>query len=629
SVVTMDAAGGDSTVSAAPIEVSWDVRPEADADATLPPAVPVALVAAPRRERPPLPRVALLLGSIAVVAGGALAAIAFLPHNGTAYVALNLAIAAGAVGMIAYAAWPQGRRALPSVLVAATIGALAFFSLRSMVTASFVHADDPKDMLIYTQTSPQLLQISKQIDQLASASGKGHALAIAVDSTDSFAWPWAWYLRDYTNVTYVDFTNGAPEGDFDVMLVNASNSSRVDDQLTQSASTQFATPIKYPHRWWFDETYKTAMDTGNGLCTDLAGKCGPFRAATWETLADGVFHGGWFTTWFDYWRDHDPHRANGSVDAYAYFPADFDTTTGMLTAKPVAVPKPGTDKDGRPAFGSIGSQPGQFRYPTDVDTDAQGNLYVIDKQAKRLSKFDSSGNFIASVDIRTDPTNFNEASEPWGVAVAPNGDVVVADTFGWRIKVFDAALKPLLTFGNAPAQGATPGPLDLFGPRAIAFDAQGNMWVTDTGDGRIQVYTLTGTYVRTIGSKGSAPGQFDEPVGISIASDGTVFVADMYNARVDVLNADGSFKSSFSVQGWGGQDVNDKPYVRALTDGSVALSLPSLNEVRIYSRAGQLQDTIAPADDPLNHPYGIAQTADGKLWIAEGGSGRLREFPIP
>ncbi|HXU24697.1 MAG TPA: hypothetical protein VN697_11780, partial [Tepidiformaceae bacterium] len=610
-------------------DISSDIRPETDASATVPPAAPLAVIPVSRPGRPPLSRVVLLLASVAAVAGGALAAIAFLPHSGTGYVVLNLLIAAGAILMIAYAAWPQGRRALPSVLVAVTIGALGFFSVRTMVTASFVHSDDPKDMLIYTQTSPQLLQISKQIDQLASATGKGHALAIAVDSTDSFAWPWAWYLRDYTNVTYVDFTNGAPQGDFDVMLVNASNSSRVDDQLTQSASTQFAAPIEYPHRWWFDETYKTAMDTGNGLCTDLAGKCGPFRMATWDTLADGLFHGGWFTTWFDYWRDHDPHRANGSVDAYAYFPADFDTKTGMLTAKPVAVPKPGTDKDGRAVFGSVGSQPGQFRYPTDVAADAQGNLYVIDKQAKRLSKFDSRGNFIASVDIRTDPTNFNEASEPWGVAVAPNGDIVVADTFGWRIKVFDPALKPLLTFGNAPAEGATPGPLDLFGPRAIAFDKQGNMWVTDTGDGRIQVYTLEGKYVRTVGSKGSAPGQFNEPVGISIASDGTVFVADMYNARVDVLNSDGTFKSSFPVQGWGGQDVNDKPYLEALADGRLAVSLPSLNQVRIYSRAGELQGTIAPADDPLSHPYGIAETADGKLWVAEGGAGRLREFAIP
>ena len=289
--------GYEPVAEAVPLAESTDadIRPETDAAATPPPVAPLAVIPAPNVGRPPLPRVVLLLASIAAVAGGALAAIAFLPHSGTGYIALNLAIAAGAILMIAYAAWPQGRRALPSVLVAVTIGALGFFSVRTMVTASFVHSDDPKDMLIYTQTSPQLLQISKQIDQLASATGKGHGLAIAVDSTDSFAWPWAWYLRDYTNVTYVDFTNGAPQGDFDVMLVNASNSSRVDDQLTQAASTQFAAPIEYPHRWWFDETYKTAMDTGNGLCTDLAGKCGPFRMATWDTLADGLFHGGWFT----------------------------------------------------------------------------------------------------------------------------------------------------------------------------------------------------------------------------------------------------------------------------------------------------------------------------------------------
>jgi len=618
-----------AAAAAPPAESKADPNSSVGSEIALEPAVPL------QRQREPdafpaVSKVVLLLGSIAVVAGGALGAIAFLPHSGAAFIALNAIIGAAALGIIAYAAWPYGRRALPAVLVATVIGALAFFSFRTMVMASFVRGDIPKDMLIYTQTSPQLANIAHEIDQLAAATGKGHQLTIAVDTTDSFAWPWAWYLRDYKAVSYVDFTSGIPQGSFDVMLVNASNAPRVNDQLAQSASTQYAAPIKYPHRWWFDETYKNAMSTSKGvLCTDLGGNCGPFRLATWKTIANGIAHKDWLGTWFDYWRDHDPHIPPGSVDAYAYFPAAYDVKTGMLSAKPLQAPKPGVDKAGRPMFGGIGPQPGQFFYPTDIDIDAQGNLYVIDKQTRRLSKFDSSGHFIASVDIRTDPKNPAEQSEPWGVAVAPNGDVVVADTFGWRIKVFDAALKPILTFGNAPTQGKPLGPLDLFGPRAVAFDANGNMWVTDTGDGRIQVFTLNGTFVRTIGSKGSAPGQFDEPVGISIASDGTVFVADMYNARVDILNADGSFRSSFPVEGWGGRDVNDKPYIRALTDGRIALSLPALNQVRIYTRSGQLQGTIAPADDPLSHPYGIAETSDGKLWIVEGGSGRVREFPIP
>ena len=84
-----------------------------------------------------------------------------------------------------------------------------------------------------------------------------------------------------------------------------------------------------------------------------------------------------------------------------------------------------------------------------------------------------------------------------------------------------------------------------------------------------------------------------------------------------------------AVPGWGGRDVADKPYLTVLHDGRVALSLPSLNEVRVYQPDGQLAATIKPDPEPLTAPYGIAETGDGKLWIVEGGSGRVRQFSLP
>ncbi|MEP6871360.1 MAG: flippase activity-associated protein Agl23 [Anaerolineaceae bacterium] len=579
--------------------------------------------------KPPLQRSLVTLLSIAAVAAGALAVIAFLP-GGTTYGAMRLVVALAAIGLIAYAAWPLGRTATATVLVVTAVGALSFFSMRTMLMASFGRGDDPKDLLIYTQSSGELAKIAVEIDQLAAATGKGYQLPIAVDSTDSFAWPWAWYLRDYKSVSYVDFTSGSPSGDFAVMLVSSANVSKVNDQLIAGADNRYGSPRKYPHRWWFDETYKEATNTGQGACLTKSGNCGPFRLATWQTIGEGLSSGGWLSIWAGYWRDHDPHRANGSTDAYAYFPANYDIAKAALSAKPIEPPKPGFDKAGRPTFGGVGTQPGQFFQPTDVETDAQGNLYVIDSKTKKLQKFDPNGILIASVDVRANPSDSADSSEPWGLAVQPGtGRVVVADTFGWKVRVFDKDLKPALSFGNAPDTSKTPGPFDLFGPRDAIIDASGNIWVTDTGNDRIQVYTPEGQFLKTVGSSGSGPSQFDEPVGISQGPDGAIFVADMFNRRVVVLNADGSFKTQFPVDGWGGQEVLDKPYVRALSDGRVAVSLPSLNQVRIYSPAGKLVGNVSAPEDPLNRPYGILQTADGKLWVAEGGSARLRLFVLP
>ncbi|MGB4862856.1 MAG: flippase activity-associated protein Agl23 [Tepidiformaceae bacterium] len=580
------------------------------------------------KDRPSASKLVPMLGSVAMVSAGGLAIIAFLP-GGNTYLALRLVILAAVVGAIWFATAPSGRKALGMVTVTAVIGALAFFSVRTMVMASFERGDDPRDLLIYTQSSGQLASVSREINALAAASGRGYDLRIAVDSTDSFAWPWAWYLRDYRGVNYSEFSNGVPAGEWDVILVNQSNLGRVQDYLANSP-IQYGPQEQYPHRWWFDETYKYAMAVAPAtICSGLQGDCGPRRLATWEHIWDGVVHKGWATTWLEYWRDHDPGRANGSTDAFAFFPANFDRETGKLSARPLEPPKPGEDADGHRTFGGAGSQGGQFFSPVDIESDRDGNLYVIDSGTKRLQKFDKDGNFLASADIRIDRTNSNEQSQPWGLAVAPSGEVVVADTFGWRIRVFDKDLNSITSFGDAPDTSKTPGPFDLFGPRDVAVDSEGHVWVTDTGNDRIQVFTLTGEFVKTVGSSGNGEGQFDEPVGIDIGKDGAIYVADMYNSRVEVLNADGSYRSQFKVDGWGGQEVNDKPYLRVLADGRVAVSLPSRNEVRVYNPASDEFALVVAGSEPIDRPYGIVETADAKLWIVEGGSARVREFPIP
>jgi len=582
--------------------------------------------------RPPNRRVLPVLLSVAMIALGAMAIVAYIP-GGTPYNLVRAGVGLASAAMIAYAASPFGRRAAGAIVVVAVVGALGVFSVRTSVMAAFERGDVPKDLLIYTQSSPDIPRLADQIDQLAAATGKGLNLPIAVDSTDSFAWPWAWYLRDYKSVSYMDFTSGPPTGDFSVLLVNQSNVARVTDALELSGDPRYRSPIPYPHRWWFDETYRSAIPTGPW---SGAHQLGPFdlptfvpKRATWETIARGIFEGRWLGTMAGYWRDHDPHRPPGSVDAVAYFPINFDPKTGAITTRPVEPPKPTVDKSGRPTFGGIGSLPGQFVSPVDVESDADGSLYVIDRASKKLQKFDAQGNFLASVDVRTNPQDAAESSEPWGLAVGRDGQVVVADTFGWRVLLFDRDLKPIGMFGQAPDTATTPGPYDLYGPRDAAFDADGNIWVTDTGDGRVMVYTARGEFIRQVGSKGSGPGQFDEPVGVAIAGDGSVLVADMYNRRVEILDKGGNYSGEIKVDGWGGQEVKDKPYLRPLRDGRVAVSLPSLNQVRVYDRQGRLVSTIAPTDEPLNRPYGIIETADGKLWIAEGGSGRLRLFAVP
>lgn len=566
----------------------------------------------------------------ALVSMGALLLIAFLPA-GNGYHAARAALVLAVVAVVALAVVrPFGRRALGIAAIAVVVGALGIFSVRTMYMVTFERRDVPKDMLIYTQSSPDIRAIASQIDALADATGMGRDLPIAVDTTDSFAWPWAWYLRDYKSVSYVSFSSGMPSGNFQVLLVARSNLSRVSDSLGQEGDARFGAPIRYPHRWWFEESnYRAAIPAGPWQGTESVGPLELPKPIpewdTWERIARGIFGGDWLETIAKYWRDHDPGRPPGSIDAYALFPAAFDHETGLLSAGPVAPPAPTTDSAGRPTFGGVGIRPGQFFSPVDIEADAEGNIYVIDTTSKRLQKFDSEGNFIAAVDIRGDAES--EASDPWGLGIAPTGEVVVADTFGWKVRIFNSDLTPTgVTFGTGQATGG--GPFDLFGPRDAAIDRDGFLWITDTGNHRLMTYTLQGEFVRQVGEPGSGPLQFSEPVGLDIAPDGVIVVADMYNARVQLLDPTGAYLGQFEVTGWGGRLPSDKPYIAALRNGDVAVSLPSANEVRVYSRDGALLHTITGGDEPLDSPYGILETADGNLWVVEGGSARIRLFTL-
>ena len=594
-------------------------------------------------------RVLPALAAAAGMAAGALLFVVYLPDGLGYHVARLVVIAIAAFG-VTFAAAPFGRRAVPLVVVVALASALSFFSVRTMVDAAFVRGDVPKDMLIYTQSSPDIPDIMEDIERIADATGKGKYLPIAVDGRDSFAWPWAWYLRDYKCVAYPDLAGGVVgtslcEGEdqpYAVVLVNRSSELAVQQWMDDNEPATYGAPFVYPHRWWFPETYKDAVQVGSNFsCTAQAGDCGPFRLGTWKEIVQGIFGGTWPATWYKYWRDHDPDliagatgerrcASCGSVDALAYFPAEYDRATGKYSPAIVEPPRPSVDAAGRPQFGGRGSQPGNLVRPSDIETDAEGNLYVIDQSRRVLTKYDAAGNVLASVDVRT-AGDVAEESQPWGLAIAPDGRVVVADTFGWRLRVFDSTLHLEGVYGETPLllPDQPPGILELYGPRDAAVDRSGQVWITDTGHDRILVFDLQGNPIRAIGSEGAGPGQFNEPVGISIAADGSIWIADAYNARVVALDSRGEFLGSFPVEGWGGADADDKPYIRALSDGRIALTLPVAGEVRIYTQEGVLEGAINPQDVPLERPYGVVEAAGGTLWVVEGGASRVRQFPLP
>jgi DNA-binding beta-propeller fold protein YncE len=207
--------------------------------------------------------------------------------------------------------------------------------------------------------------------------------------------------------------------------------------------------------------------------------------------------------------------------------------------------------------------------------------------------------------------------EPWGIAIAPNGNVYVADTWNHRIEYFDPNGTFLGKWGRlGDAKGRTDADQGVFwGPRAVAINAAGEVYVTDTGNKRIQVFDLQGNFKRMFGGEGSAPGQFREEVGMALDSQGNVWVADTWNSRIQKLDPNGQPLLQIQVPaGWESQNVANKPYLTVDAQGRVIASFPEQGRLVAFNPDGtQLKEL--PLAGSL--PVGVAMTSDGRILTAD------------
>lgn len=533
-------------------------------------------------------------------------------------------------------AWAVG-----GVALAAFIGLFGALTVRADYRLNWIHPDTPDELLIYTQSSPDIPKVAKKIDELARESGLGKQLTITVDSNDAFTWPWAWYLRNYPKTGFPDLSAYASNPSAaaglnpgKVLIVNAQDVAVV----TQFAG-QYDGGARLHHRWWFPEGYK---------------------GTTTQTFFERLRDGSELKRWWGYITNRDGYgvtssdisprpvpqqngqpaivtggTANGkeylgSVDSYVYFPANWTPGVGFSGAAtaPAATPRL---SGSTLTMGSFGVQPGQFNRPTDLAFDASGDLIVADSLNNRIEKFDAQGNLLATA-AQGGPLAFHE---PWGVAADTAGNVYVSDTWNHRIVKLDANLQFVKAWGQLAVNGRPNSPLDLYGPRGIAVDKDGSIWVADTGDARIVHFDANGNPLGAFGSRGSAPGQFNEPVGLAIAQDGAIIVADTWNNRIQIF--DHSFQPLGEihsdqltwVQSAADQTQVNKPFVAALPDGTILASFPGADPVARpdqvalvrFDRQGRVlfdSRQLPDVPSPLRQPIGVAADAAGNVAVSDG-----------
>lgn len=199
-----------------------------------------------------------------------------------------------------------------------------------------------------------------------------------------------------------------------------------------------------------------------------------------------------------------------------------------------------------------------------IAVDGSGNVWVTSPDLYYMQKFDSSGQFLsiicmANTGVNNCPIATPIDVQPQGIAIDASGNIYVSnvDPFtGFNIIKFDGTGKYLATIGST---GAGDGQFSDLTSIEMALDATGNLYVTDSGNARVERFDSKGNYVSQFGSLGIGDGQFNAPTGIAIDGDANIYVTDTKNDRVQKFDPNGTYMSQFGTYGGGNGQFNG-PY---------------------------------------------------------------------
>jgi uncharacterized protein (TIGR03663 family) len=377
------------------------------------------------------------------------------------------------------------------------------------VSANFVNDEispnlERSEMLIYVQTSPEVVDL---VNEGLALAGEGHS---TVASVSGYAgWPLTWYWR----TTPVRWTEPPADLRPPLVICEPDDEERIKGLLGPQYSSE-----RIPFRsWWvIEHTRPTPGEILRWL----------FTRVPWGDIGSSdviVFR----------------HTGEPSAEAREIeVPAVLERELGVTSAQMVGE--------------------GWLSDPRALTIAGDGRLAVADTVINTILLFDGDGRHL-------DESPPEPMDRPEGVAWAPAGVLVVADTWSHRVLLYRS--------GGEGVRIMPPPEGGYFGPRGVAVSPDGAIAVSDTGNKRIVLYEPTGSdfTVRTIGGEGEAPGRLSEPVGLAWLDRRRLLVCDTGNHRVQILDRSGEVGEVVDLEG-GWTDYYARPQATVLGDGRVLVS---------------------------------------------------------
>jgi predicted membrane-bound mannosyltransferase/DNA-binding beta-propeller fold protein YncE len=565
------------------------------------------------------------------------------------FAAMLIAFIGSIIGMI-YLFRLQRTSAFVGLVTLTILGLLFIQTVRTSFRASYLDYDNATEYLVYAHGARGVKDVMAQVEEISARTAGGLNAIVAYDASapdTGVSWPMVWYLRDFTALRSFDQPTRSLR-DAVAVIVDQKNF----DKINAALGDEFY-EFDYIRMWWPNQDY-FGLDKTRVL-----------NAITTPQIRQGIFE-----IWLD--RDYTKYAeaiGSSSMTLTTWQPADQmklfvrkDVAAKIWnygvgpSAAPVAVDpyEAGTIMvDANQIFSGDRYPPLGLNAPRAIAAGRNEDVYVADSRNHRILHLAADGTLLnewgkfAAIDYNK-PVTFEQAleeapsgtfNEPWGIAVGPDGSVYVTDTWNHRVQKFASDGRPLEVWGQYGQPSAEdPDSKSFFwGPRGVAVDSQGHVFVADTGNKRIVIFDEDGNYLTEFGTAGLDVGQFDEPVGVAVATDGTVFVTDTWNQRIQSFLPDenGTFYfplQQWDVNAWFGQSLDNKPLIAVSEDKHVLITDPEGYRVIEFTDTGQFVRTwgdFGTGPSEIGLAAGVAVDPAGFIWVTDAGNNRILRYSLP
>lgn len=280
-------------------------------------------------------------------------------------------------------------------------------------------------------------------------------------------------------------------------------------------------------------------------------------------------------------------------------------------------------------IGTRGVGIGQLNKPRSVAVDLQDNLYAVDMTG-RVQKFSPNGQFMLFWQMPQ-----TDLGKPKGMGRDREGNIIVVEPHYQRVNFFSTAGQLLAQWGE---KGTNAGQLIM--PRSVAVNSRGEIFVSEYGQvERVQMFTMEplvghdvvkhARFISSLGHAGTGPGEFNRAEGLCVDAQDRLYVADSCNHRIQIFSGDGKFLRMYGRPGKGKGELSYPYDICVDAAGRQYVCEFGNSRIQVFDAHDQPLEIIGgPGAEPgqFANPWSLALDSAGNLYVADSQNHRVQKL---